>query len=172
MRNPTGEPTGTARVETEVLVRPLEAPTEAEITELAGLFDQYRAHYGQAIQAGQSASWLRHNLRSGRLTAFIAEMQGELIGFALTMDVPASLRLGHYWQIRDLFVAPSGRRLGVARVLLDGIHSSATAAGALRLAVQTEVDNASAMRLYEESGFTPVEGYRGLALPLVPDEGG
>ena len=94
MRNPISEPTGTARVETEVLVRPLEAPTEAEITELAGLFDQYRAHYGQAIQAGQSASWLRHNLRSGRLTAFIAEMQGELIGFAVTMDVPASLRLG------------------------------------------------------------------------------
>jgi hypothetical protein len=41
------------------------------------------------------------------LAAFIAEMQGEQIGFAVTMDVPASLRLGHYWQIRDLFVAPS-----------------------------------------------------------------
>lgn len=38
--------TGTARVQTEVLVRRLEAPTEAEISELAGLFDQYRAHYG------------------------------------------------------------------------------------------------------------------------------
>jgi GNAT superfamily N-acetyltransferase len=172
MRNPTGEPTGTARVDTEILVRLLEAPTEAEITELAGLFDLYRAHYGQAVQAGRSASWLRHNIGSGRLTAFIAEMHGELVGFAVTMDVPASLRLGHYWQIRDLFVTPSRRRLGVARVLLEGIHRSATAAGALRLAVQTEVDNASAMRLYEESGFTPVEGYRGLALPLVPDEGG
>ena len=49
MTNPMSEPTGTARVKAEVLVRPLEAPTEAEITELAGLFDQYRAHYGQAI---------------------------------------------------------------------------------------------------------------------------
>jgi GNAT superfamily N-acetyltransferase len=159
-------------VESEVLVRPLEAPTEAEITELAGLFDQYRAHYGEAIRAGQSASWLRHNLRSGRLAAFIAEMRGELIGFAVTMDVPASLRLGHYWQIKDLFVTPSRRRLGVARVLLDGIHSAAAAAGALRLAVQTEADNAGAIRLYEGCGFVPVEGYRGLALALVPDEGG
>jgi GNAT superfamily N-acetyltransferase len=158
-------------VESDVVVRALEAPTEAEITELAGLFDQYRAHYGQAIQAGQSASWLRHNLRTARLAAFIAEMQGELIGFAITMDVPASLRLGHYWQIKDLFVAPSRRRLGVARVLLDGIHRSASAAGALRLAVQTEADNVGAMRLYELSGFVPVEGYRGLALALVPDEG-
>lgn len=157
-------------MDTGILVRQLEAPTEAEITRLADLFDQYRAHYGEAIQAGRSASWLRHNLRSGRLTAFIAEMQGELIGFAVTMDVPASLRLGHYRQIRDLFVAPSRRRLGAARGLLDGIRSSATAVGALRLAVQTEVDNASALRLYEQSGFTPVKGYRALAAPLVPDE--
>jgi GNAT superfamily N-acetyltransferase len=172
VRNPIRESTGTARVETEVQVRPLEAPTEAEIAELASLVDQYRAHYGQAIQAGQTASWLRHNLRSGRLAAFIAEMQGEQIGFAVTMDVPASLRLGHYWQIRDLFVVPNRRRLGVARALLDGIHGSAIAAGAQRLAVQTEVDNAGAMRLYEACGFIPVEGYRGLALPLVPDEDG
>jgi GNAT superfamily N-acetyltransferase len=172
VRNPIREPTGPARLETEVLVRPLKAPTEAEIAELASLFDQYRAHYGQAIQARQSAAWLRRNLRSGRLAAFIAEMHGEQIGFAITMDVPASLRLRHYWQIRDLFVAPSRRRLGVARALLDGIHSAATAAGALRLAVQTEVDNAGALRLYEACGFTPVEGYVGLASPLVPDEAG
>jgi len=171
MRNPVGEPTGTARVETEVLVRPLAAPTEAEINELAALFDQYRAHYGQAPESGASASWLRHNLRSGRLAAFVAEVQGAQIGFAITMDLPASLRLGHYWQIRDLFVAPSRRRLGVARVLLDAIRGCAIAAGALRLAVQTEVDNAGAIRLYETCGFTPVEGYRGLALTLVPDEG-
>jgi GNAT superfamily N-acetyltransferase len=165
------EPTGIARGATDVLVRLLEAPTQAEIAALAGLFDQYRAHYSQAIQAGQSASWLQGNLRSGRLTAFIAETEGELIGFAATMDVPASLRLGHYWQIRDLFVVPSRRRLGVARILLDRIRSSATAAGALRLAIQTEVDNVGAMRLYEERGFAPVEGYRGLTLPLVADEG-
>jgi GNAT superfamily N-acetyltransferase len=166
-----GEPIGAARGETDVLVRLLEAPTEADIAELASLFDHYRAHYGQAIQAGQSAAWLQDNLRSARLAAFVAEMDGELVGFATTLDIPASLRLGHYWQIRDLFVVPSRRRLGVARVLLDCIRSAATAAGALRLAVQTEVDNAGALRLYEERGFAPVEGYRGLTLPLVADEG-
>jgi len=170
--DPIREPAATARVETDVLVRPLEARTDAEIADLASIFDQYRAHYGQPIQPGQSTAWLRHNLGSGRLAAFVAEMNGEPIGFAVTMDVPASLRLGHYWQIRDLYVTPGRRRLGVARALLDGIHRAATAAGALRLAVQTEADNAEAIGLYEACGFTPVEGYRGLALPLVPDEGG
>src|SRR5665213_3722046 len=88
-RNPMGEPSGAARGATDVLVRLLEAPTEADIAELASLFDYYRAHYGQAIQAGQSAAWLQDNLRSGRLAAFIAEMNGELVGFATKLDVPA-----------------------------------------------------------------------------------
>jgi GNAT superfamily N-acetyltransferase len=160
-----------ARVATDVVVRSLKAPVEAEITELAGVFDEYRAHYGEVIQAGESARWLEDNLGRGRLTAFIAEIDGKLIGFASTMDVPASLRLGHYWQIRDLFVVPGRRRLGVARLLLDHIRISATAAGALRVAVQTEDDNAVALRLYDESGFAQVEGYLGLTLLLVADEG-
>lgn len=160
------------RETTGVLVRALEAPTDAELAELAGLFDQYRAHYGQAIRTGQSEAWLRQHLGSGRLAAFVAEVEGETVGFAITMEGPASLRLGHYWQVRDLFVAPGRRRLGVGRTLLDRVRNAAIAAGALRLAVQTEIDNASGLRLYRESGFTVVDGYLSLALPLVPDDVG
>jgi ribosomal protein S18 acetylase RimI-like enzyme len=54
----------------------------------------------------------------------------------------------------------------------DGIRSAATAAGAMRLSVQTEVDNVGALRLYEAIGFTPVDGYLGLAMSLAPEEGG
>jgi GNAT superfamily N-acetyltransferase len=43
---------------------------------------------------------------------FVAEDNGGLVGFAITMEVPASLRLAHFWQIRDLFVLPTHRRLG------------------------------------------------------------
>jgi GNAT superfamily N-acetyltransferase len=160
-----------AGVQIEIRARPLEAPADNEISELAGLFDQYRAHYGEAHRAGQSAQWLKDNLGTGRLTAFIADIRGELVGFAITMHVPASLRLSHYWQIRDLFVAPNRRHLGVARELLAEIRRSAAASGALRLAVQTEAENTVALRLYEGSGFIPVEGYRGLVFPLVPDDG-
>jgi GNAT superfamily N-acetyltransferase len=158
------------RVAAEVFIRSVDAPSERDLVQLAGLFDLYRAHYGQPIRDGQSASWLSLNVRGGCLTAFIAEMQGEMVGFALTMDVPASLRLGHYWQIRDLFVAPSRRRLGVARSLLDAVQASAASAGALRMAVQTEDDNAIALQLYESGGFVRVEGYCGLTLSLEPVE--
>jgi ribosomal protein S18 acetylase RimI-like enzyme len=82
------------------------------------------------------------------------------------VEVPASLRLGHFWQIRDLFVVPHKRRLGVGRALLDSVQAAAIAAGASRLVLQTENDNEPALRLYTESGYTMVEGYRSLTLPL------
>ncbi|HLY12746.1 MAG TPA: GNAT family N-acetyltransferase [Candidatus Limnocylindrales bacterium] len=157
---------------TEVRVRRLVEPTDAEVDALAGLFDAYRAHYGEPVDPGGSRQWLAEHLRSGRLSAFVADLGGELVGFACTMDVPASLRLAHYWQVRDLFVVPGHRRVGVARALLDVIRSAAAAAGALRLAVQTEDDNAIARQLYEGIGFDVVEGYVGLTLPLVSGESG
>lgn len=154
---------------TEVRVRPLDRPTRAELVALAGIFDAYRAHYGEEVVAGASALWLAESLASGRLMAFVAEVDGELVGFATTADIPASLQLGHYWQVRDLFVVPSRRRLGVGRALLEFILRLAASAGATRLAVQTEGDNAVARHLYQSTGFALVEGYIGLTLPLTTD---
>jgi GNAT superfamily N-acetyltransferase len=154
-----------------VEVRGLSAPTRAEIEQLAELFDLYRVHYGEAADASRTASWLEANIDSGRLEAFVADDNGVLVGFAVTMSVPASLRLGHFWQIRDLFVLPSHRRRGVGRKLLDVVREAAIRAGALRLVIQTEADNDPALRLYVASGYTTVEGYCSLALPLTPDFG-
>ena len=151
-----------------VEVRVLAAPTRAEIEQLAEIFDRYRLHYGEAADA-RTAGWLEENISSGRLEAFVAEDNGAFVGFAITMTVPASLRLGHFWQIRDLFVLPNHRRLGVGSTLLDFIRAAAVRAGALRLVLQTEADNTPALRLYAESGYTAVEGYRSLTLPLTPD---
>ena len=79
-----------------VSVRALTAPTRREIEGLAEIFEQYRAHYGQARDAARSAAWLERNLKSSRFRAFVAADQGRSIGFAITMEVPASLRLGHF----------------------------------------------------------------------------
>ena len=148
-----------------VAVRELVAPTRIEIERLAVIFDHYRVHYGEAADPSRTASWLASHLAGG-ITAFVAHDDGEFIGFALVMDVPASQRLGHFWQIRDLFVVPTQRRIGVGRSLLEFIRAAAISAGASRLALQTETDNTSALRLYEGLGFTSVDGYRSLSLPL------
>jgi GNAT superfamily N-acetyltransferase len=152
-----------------VSVRALAAPTRREIEALAKIFDQYRAHYGEASDALRSASWLDENVSTGRLRVFVAEDRGRFVGFAITMEMPGSLRLAHYWQIRDLFVLPAHRRLGVARALLASVRAAAIASGALRLVVQTEDDNDPALRLYTDSGYAPIKGYSSLVLPLGPE---
>jgi GNAT superfamily N-acetyltransferase len=152
-----------------VSVRALAAPKRREIEALAEIFDQYRAHYGEASDASRSASWLVENISTSRLRAFVAEDGGRFVGFAITVDVPASLRLAHFWQIRDVFVLPTHRRAGVGRALLASVREAAIASSALRLVVQTEDDNDSALRLYADSGYAPIKGYCSLMLPVGPE---
>jgi GNAT superfamily N-acetyltransferase len=154
-----------------VSVRTLTAPTRSEIETLAELFDKYRAHYGEASYSSQAIGWLEQNLRS-HLRAFVAEDSGRFVGFAITMEVPASLRLAHFWQIRDLFVLPTHRRRGVGRALLSSVRAAAIASGALRLVVQTEEDNDPALRLYTDSGYALINGYCSLMLPISPETRG
>ncbi|MFL5942769.1 MAG: GNAT family N-acetyltransferase [Gaiellaceae bacterium] len=152
-----------------VSVRALASPARREIEALAEIFDQYRVHYGEASDAFRSASWLDEHLGTSRLRVFVAEDSVRFVGFAIAMDVPASLRLGHFWQIRDLFVLPTHRRFGVGRALLGSVRAAAIAAGALRLVVQTEDDNEAALRLYADNGYALIKGYCSLMLPLGPE---
>lgn len=152
-----------------VSVRTLGAPTRREIEALAEIFDQYRAHYGEGSDTSGSVRWLYENLNTNRIRVFVAEDNGRFVGFAITIDVPASLRLAHFWQIRDLFVLPTHRRHGVGRTLLTSVRAAAIASGALRLALQTEDDNDAALGLYADNDYTLVKGYSSLMLPFGPE---
>jgi GNAT superfamily N-acetyltransferase len=149
-------------------VRPLISPSSSEVEALAEIFDRYRTHYGERSAGSPSRRWLEQHLDSGQLRAFVAEEDGTIVGFATTTEVPASLRLAHFWQVRDLFVLPTHRRFGIARALLAFVRAAALDSGAIRLVLQTEADNEAAIRLYEDSGYSVVRGYCSLMLPLSP----
>ena len=155
-----------------VSVRLLTAPTRSEIEGLGEIFEQYRGHYGEHSDASRSGGWLEKWLGSGRLRVFAAEDDARLLGFATTMEVPASLRLGQYWQVRDLFVLPTHRRVGIGRALLASVRAAAIASGALRIVVQTEEGNDAALHLYSDSGYTPIKGYSSLMLSIDPGREG
>jgi len=148
----------------------LDQPTAAELAEVATVFDQYRHHYGEPVVAGQALAWLTQHTRSGMLTIFTAHAGGDLVGIATTVAGLASLRLGCFWQLRDLYVVPSARRCGAGRALVAAARAAAAAAGAIRLSVQTEPGNTAALALYRASGFLPVEDLQVLALDLSPGD--
>jgi GNAT superfamily N-acetyltransferase len=135
-----------------------------QLADVAGLFDQYRQHYGEPAAPAQTLAWLTRRTRSQQLTIFTAHRGPDLVGLATTVTVPASLQLGCFW-LRDLYVTPSARRCGAGRALLQ----AAIAAGATRPSVQTEPANTAALQLYRTSGFTPVRGIEALILPLHQD---
>jgi GNAT superfamily N-acetyltransferase len=132
------------------------------------LFERYRAHYGQVADRDQSQAWLTDATTTGPMRAFLARVDGVAAGICLIAVCPASLTLGEFWMIRDVFVDPQWRRIGVAQALLDAVRAAAQQRGALRLTLQTEDSNLPALRLYERYGFGPVTGLRHLMLALGP----
>jgi GNAT superfamily N-acetyltransferase len=140
--------------------------------ELVTLFEDYRSHYGQVRDRERAGAWLTGHLMSHRLKGYLALVHDETVeapqpaGIAVTASSAASLALGSYWQLKDLFVVPSHRYKGVATALIDRVQADAVEHGALRLALQTETTNSSALALYRRHGFRPVEGFQQLLLDL------
>ncbi|WP_309647717.1 GNAT family N-acetyltransferase [Nocardioides sp.] len=133
--------------------------------DLVALFQGYRRHYGQSAEdAAEVQDWLGSQLAGGGLRGFLAHRHGEPGGMALVAPTPASVRLGHFWQLRDLYVMDHHRRAGIGRALLVHVRDVAAAEGALRLALTTEADNTGALALYRELGFEPVDGYTSMSL--------
>ncbi|QLQ38479.1 GNAT family N-acetyltransferase [Micromonospora robiginosa] len=143
-------------------------PDHPAFDQVAGLFDAYRVHYGQPSSPARTASWLRDQLAQHRLAAAAAIRGDQVCGFITVATMPASLRLGTAWSIRDLYVAADHRRTGVARALLHHAILGARVAGARRVSLQTETDNSPALKLYTAIGFTPVAGLDLLNLTLDP----
>jgi ribosomal protein S18 acetylase RimI-like enzyme len=141
-------------------------PSDDAFDQAVALFDAYRSHYGLSPSPHDTRTWLSDQLTHSRLTMTTEVAGGRLRGFLTVAPLPASLLLGTFWAVRDLYVAPQHRRAGVARALLHHTVDAARAAGAHRLSLQTETDNEAALALYAAFGFRPVGGLHQLSLPL------
>ena len=134
-----------------------------------GLFADYRAHYLQSDpQPAACDRWLRERLTSGQLSCYLAYAgsPAQPAAMAVVVVSPAAQRLAVFWQLRDLFVAPARRRRGIGRAVVTSVADDARAAGALRLALQTETSNIAAAALYHQLGFEDVTGYVQMTLTL------
>lgn len=162
----TSGTTGTLRITT--------CDTAEALAEASRLFNHYRHHYGEPLEQDERAlEWLTDMVRSRMLTVYTARVDAPdapPIGLATGHEVPASLAMGRFWQLRDLYVLPEARRRGAAAALIGAVREAALAAGATRLALVTEPDNRAALDLYRGLGFRAVDGLATLSLDLSPPE--
>jgi GNAT superfamily N-acetyltransferase len=145
--------------------------TDEALAAASGLFNQYRHSYGERPDEDvHTLGWLTDMVDCNMLTVYTASVVSPAgtrpIGLATCHAIPASLMLGRFWQLRDLYVIPEARRRGVAAALVNAARAAALAAGATRLSLVTETDNQAALELYRTLGFRPVEGLASLSLEL------
>jgi ribosomal-protein-alanine N-acetyltransferase len=110
-------------------------------------------------------SAMRRFAEARRAHSTLAEDAGQLLGFCITHVQTARGLRGAY--IVTLDVAPSHRRQGLARVLMQAAEQQAIAANCTQLALHVFTGNAAAIAFYEQLGFTPSHresGFYGMGL--------
>lgn len=133
---------------------------------LADLFDAYRRFYGQPADVPGARAFLAERLARGESAVFVAEDGGAPAGFTQLYPSFTSVRMGRLWVLNDLFVAETARGRGVGRALMDAARDFAAETGAVRMMLQTAVDNLKAQALYESVGWTRDDRFHTYTLSL------
>ena len=102
-----------------------------------------------AIRAISSVEFLTQRLSSPNVRIVIAEMDGEIIGFASTRAV--GKREG---ELSGIVVLEDASGMGVGSKLVRKACEAGVKMGVSRLSVRTEAFNQRAIGFYKENGFT------------------
>jgi ribosomal protein S18 acetylase RimI-like enzyme len=130
-----------------------------DVGELAELFDAYRVFYKAESALPQAEAFVRGLVaqRHPHLkTHFFLAREAEglpALGFVHLMPSISTVAMRPMWLLEDLYVAPAGRRKGVASALMAHAEKFARETGAERLTLATAHDNRHAQSLYKQMGY-------------------
>jgi GNAT superfamily N-acetyltransferase len=125
----------------------------ADLPVLAPLFDGYRRFYGRPTDVAAAQTFLRERFDHGESVIFLAHAAGEPAGFTQLYPSFSSVSLARVFILNDLFVVPERRRTGVGSQLLRAATEHARALGAVRVSLNTDIQNTSAQAVYEARGW-------------------
>ena len=141
---------------------------------LAPLFDAYRGFHDQPSNPAGARAFLAARIGNDESIVLIAvdDMPGRhggdnALGFTQLYPMFSSVGMARMWLLNDLFVSARARRRGVGAALLRAAADIAHDDGALRLELETGVDNAAAQALYRAVGWQPCDGVMRFQLPLA-----
>ena len=125
----------------------------SDLPALAPLFDGYRQFYGRAPDVAAAESFLRDRFNHGESVLFLALDQDLPVGFTQLYPSFSSVSLARTFILNDLFVVPSHRRTGVGSELLRAAVDHARSLGAVRVTLNTDIQNTPAQATYEARGW-------------------
>jgi GNAT superfamily N-acetyltransferase len=114
------------------------------------LWQGFQDHYDMELPGEVTDStWARLMDPACPMQLRLAEVGGAVRGFLLYQHHPSSWVVGDDCYLEDLFVDPGARGLGLGRALIADVMALAKAAGWHRIYWLTEMENATARRLYD-----------------------
>jgi len=138
----------------------------SDLEAITALFDAYRQFYRLPGDPARARRFIQDRFTRGDSVILLAEDENRVLGFTQLYPSFSSLSTARVWVLNDLFVAPEGRRRGVAEALLERARQHAEETGAAYLELVTERSNADAQRLYERLGWEKDEGHFHYSLSL------
>lgn len=101
-------------------------------------------------------TWVRLTAPQPALIGRVAEMDGAVCGFSISLLHEGTWSVAPYCYLEDLFVTESRRGQGIGRALIDDLIALGKRNGWQRLYWHTRGSNAVARKLYDR--FTPADG--------------
>jgi GNAT superfamily N-acetyltransferase len=132
----------------EIVVRPVVAGDRDQWMPLwKGYLDFYREDLPDEVS---DYTFTRIcGLRDG-MFGFVADTGGELLGIVNALVHPSTWTTTSYCYLEDLFVSPTARGTGVAKILIEAVSAEAAARKASHVYWHTQEFNGPARSLYDQ----------------------
>jgi ribosomal protein S18 acetylase RimI-like enzyme len=140
--------------------------TLADLDQVLPLFEGYRQFYHHPPDLAGARAFLHQRLLLEDSVIFLATRSELALGFTQLYPIFSSVACRLLWLLNDLYVAPEGRRAGVARALMDRARDHAVETGACGIELATAHTNSDAQRLYESLGYRLDEEFRHYELQI------
>jgi ribosomal protein S18 acetylase RimI-like enzyme len=139
-------------------IRRMEDPDADAVVELSQLFEPMSTTLWRGIDAEEGADWVRERLCLPEWAGFVAQVESDLIGFALCKDMNDDTRGFVFPQSNEtvhllyLAVDEAFRGHGIARALLTECEKQARKWGRSGILLDITSDN-PVLRIYHRFGF-------------------
>lgn len=124
-----------------------------DLPQLAGLFDQYRVFYHKESDLLSAESFLKERIENKDSEIYVAENDGDLVGFVQLYPLFSSTRMKRYWLLNDLFVNENHRGKGFSKELIEDAKGLAKSTDASGVLLETGKSNDIGNKLYPSCGF-------------------
>ena len=141
--------------------------TLEQLDELARMFDLYRQFYMQEADLDKARHYLKERIENSESCIYLAtDEKGRGLGFVQLYASFCSVEAAPVWILYDLYVDAAARQQGVGTALMDQARQLAYETGAVRIDLETAVDNTTAQSVYERLGYVHNTEFYGYSLNI------